>query len=396
MHGIKRIKQTEEALKAQKERERVKIDQFVAVEKDVFERRAQQDLSKESLEATTALLTLNPELYTTWNFRRTILTDGIFPQSSPEEVFKALDGELSLTLAALQVHPKVYWLWNHRRWCLGIIPEGPDGAEKPWKSSVWARELAIVEKMLDRDPRNFHAWNYRRYALASMPESDRRSPESELAYTTRKIEQNFSNFSAWHQRTKVFGVLWRDHPEMEAAAKPEELEFVRNALWTDPGDQSAWLYHRWLIGKGALAHLKFTTSGDQLKIHKGDDVTTVKSEINSIEELVAEVGSDSKWPLQALVHYKTLLATHEPTAKSDLLRECRALTEQLIQIDPMRRQMYQDQPVLQQIYITRANVKLQERFCREGQIRFRPLSMPQHVIGCLEFAVAESEIESEP
>ncbi|KDN40754.1 hypothetical protein RSAG8_07929, partial [Rhizoctonia solani AG-8 WAC10335] len=324
MHGIKRIKQTEEALKAQKERERVKIDRFIAAEKDVFERRAQKDLSKESLEATTALLTLNPELYTAWNFRRTILSEGIFPQSSPEEVFEALDGELSLTLAALQVHPKVYWLWNHRRWCLGIIPEGPDGVDKSWKSSIWARELAIVEKMLDRDPRNFHAWDYRRYALASMPESDRRSPEFELAYTTRKIEQNFSNFSAWHQRTKVFGLLWRDHPDVEATAKQEEFEFVRNALWTDPGDQSAWLYHRWLIGKG-------------------DDVKTVKSEISSIEELVAEVGTDSKWPLQALVHYKTLLATREPTIKPNLLQECRALAEQLIQIDPMRRRMYQDQ-----------------------------------------------------
>ncbi|CUA69047.1 protein geranylgeranyltransferase type II [Rhizoctonia solani] len=324
MHGIKRIKQTEEGLKAQKERERVKIDNFIAAEKDVFERRTRKDLSQDSLEATTALLTLNPELYTAWNFRRTILSEGIFPQSSPEDVFKALDAELSLTLAALQVHPKVYWLWNHRRWCLGIIPDGPHEAEKSWKSMVWARELAIVEKMLDRDPRNFHAWNYRRYALASMPESDRRSPESELAYTTRKIEQNFSNFSAWHQRTKVFGVLWKDHPGLEATAKPGEFEFVRNALWTDPGDQSAWLYHRWLIAKG-------------------DDIKTLRSEISSVEELVAEVGSDSKWPLQALVHYKTLLATHEPTAKSDLLRECRALTEKLIQIDPMRRQMYQDQ-----------------------------------------------------
>jgi geranylgeranyl transferase type-2 subunit alpha len=51
-----------------------------------------------------------------------------------------------------------------------------------------------------------HAWNYRRYVLASMPV--RRSEQSELAYTTRKIEANFSNFSAWHQRSKVLISLW--------------------------------------------------------------------------------------------------------------------------------------------------------------------------------------------
>jgi hypothetical protein len=50
------------------------------------------------------------------------------------------------------------------------------------------------------------AWDYRRYVLASMP--IRRPEKAELAYTTKKIEANFSNFSAWHQRTKVLSSLW--------------------------------------------------------------------------------------------------------------------------------------------------------------------------------------------
>ena len=31
-----------------------------------------------------------------------------------------------------------------------------------------------------------------------------------------------------------------------------EFELVTQALWTDPGDQSGWIYHRWLIGTSEL------------------------------------------------------------------------------------------------------------------------------------------------
>lgn len=87
--------------------------------------------------------------------------------------------------------------------------------------------------MLDADARNcayplqsvgspmtdptVHAWGYRRYVLQSLPESfvPKRTSQDELRYTQKKIEANFSNFSAWHLRTKLLGGQWETVPAEE-------------------------------------------------------------------------------------------------------------------------------------------------------------------------------------
>lgn len=211
--------------------------------------------------------------------------------SKPKDVNEILDLDLDMTMSFLREHPKVYWIWNHRRWCLENVPECPDEETRlGWRKAVWKKEMRAVEMMLDVDARNcmhlfagqcasansghrlVHAWNYRRYVLASMPEKTLETKE--LEYTTRKIEANFSNFSAWHQRSKVYTSLWSqgtlDEHEckekgsskrafailssvlLTAMCSPRfpEFELVKQALYVDPYDQSSWLYHRWLIGSG--------------------------------------------------------------------------------------------------------------------------------------------------
>ncbi|KAG6331529.1 hypothetical protein ID866_7564, partial [Astraeus odoratus] len=323
MHNVKRVRQSEAATQARKEREKSKIAEYLALTNDVISRKKNRDWSEDALVATQRLLEINPEFYTVWNYRRNIMLNGIFPDRTPEQINDLLASELILTTIALKDHPKVYWLWNHRRWCLANVPDGPliDGQQsKQWRATNWEKELATVEKMLDRDPRNFHAWNYRRYVLASMPVQ--RPETAELAYTTRKISASFSNFSAWHQRSKIYSNLWNSGQLDPDKARDEEFELVHNAIYTDPDDQSAWIYHRWLIGSGG--------SEGQLR-----------REIAVIAELLNEQ-PDSKWCMDSLVHYNKLFLEKYQPRSTEPREKCLGLLRQLELIDPSRRRRYQD------------------------------------------------------
>ncbi|KAJ3119153.1 hypothetical protein HK098_005746, partial [Nowakowskiella sp. JEL0407] len=153
---------------------------------------------------------------------------------SKELIYEKCLQEFQFSELTLRRNPKSYWVFNHRRWVLDVIAE----------PGAWERELKLVEKMLDLDPRNFHGWDYRRYI---MQKSSLQSPQQEFNYTSTKISQNFSNYSAWHYRSKVlhgaFGGSERD------GVVQQDFELVRNAYYTEPSDQSAWLYHRWLLGE---------------------------------------------------------------------------------------------------------------------------------------------------
>lgn len=64
----------------------------------------------------------------------------------------------------------------------------------------------MVGKMLTRDSRNFHGWGYRRTVIENL-ESPALNGKSmaceEYDYTTKKIGENLSNFSAWHNRSRL-------------------------------------------------------------------------------------------------------------------------------------------------------------------------------------------------
>lgn len=165
------------------------------------------------LQKTADLLQKNPEYYTIWNHRRRIyvsefidlarqVSEGRLSEDERiSQVLSIIELDLQFLFPLLLKFPKCYWIWNHRLWLLEqsslLLPASK--AER-----IWTEELVLVSKMLARDNRNFHGWSYRRIVIANLETfTDNSMAKSELGYTTKMISSNLSNFSAWHNRSKL-------------------------------------------------------------------------------------------------------------------------------------------------------------------------------------------------
>ncbi|OWM67706.1 geranylgeranyl transferase type-2 subunit alpha 1 [Punica granatum] len=214
--------------------------------------------TKEALEISAKLLEINPENYTAWNYRKLAVEHCVKEsESDPSSVKSIFDKELKVVESALRQNFKSYGAWHHRKW---VLSKGHSSIDE---------ELRLLDKLQKQDSRNFHAWNYRRFVAALM----NRSIEDELKYTENLIENNFSNYSAWHNRSILLSELVKkkDQGSSTQDVLSEEYNFVRDALFTDPDDQSAWFYHLWLLqqtiqSKAPLLVSSWPANGADLRV----------------------------------------------------------------------------------------------------------------------------------
>jgi len=64
-----------------------------------------------------------------------------------------------------------------------------------------------------------------------------------------------------------------------------EFELIRDAMYTDPHDQSVWIYHRWLVGNCVSQSLSVL---DHHLNSTGSSHEILEREIKSIHELLDE------------------------------------------------------------------------------------------------------------
>lgn len=269
---------------------------------------------------TTKLLDINPEFNAVWNYRREIIKT---LSLQLDENF--WDSELNFTMEKLKVRPKVYWIWNHRLWCLQSYPNSP--------LKIWLKELAIVSKLLEMDSRNFHGWHYRRFIVKTVESLSGRSLNSdEFEYTTKKINQNISNFSAWFQRTTIIeSMLSKDQISDMDSFINNEFEYIKNAIFTDAEDQSVWTYLIWFIKESAMKNIM------EPELYSNMVKALIENIVLINDDELSFSGKDNGWCLKTLI---VLESIQKEYLKEDIQSKSQEYLDKLITIDPLRKNRY--------------------------------------------------------
>lgn len=329
---------------------------------DRFLQIASGDYSNDTLQLTSALLKWNPEYYTIWNHRRLLLQDvfvkelatnntsrddadianaakaGLTP--AQQEILLIIREDLAFLVPLLRTFPKCYWIWNHRSW---LLAQATERLTTVTALELWQGELGLVSKMLSYDSRNFHGWGYRRTVVQNLEQlSGKSMVEREFEYTTKMINTNLSNFSAWHNRSKLIPRLLDERHAGQQERKElfdGEFELITRALYTDPYDQSLWFYHQFLMA--TLVDISATTPSILQPISNANRTAYLEQEIDSIREML-DGAEDCKWIYLALLQCSQAYLDIEAGNKKVTTQEMSGWLAELRKLDPLREGRWRD------------------------------------------------------
>ena len=229
-----------------------------------------------SLTTNMNILQVNPDYYTLWNDRR---------QMIPKD--HDFVNELKWLIQIISVQPKSYWAWHHRLWCLSKVD----------LDKVWQKEMELINMYLTKDCRNFHVWDYRKRILANRHGDFWKNSHvlmEELKFTLLKITDNFSNYSAWHWRSKVLQALKTLNLDI-VIHLINDVDLLTTCFYSDPNDQSAWFYYNWFI--------------DFCKHYHNDNLASaLQQQKGQLEELL-EMEPNCKWIYMGLFKLQQYLGT---------------------------------------------------------------------------------------
>jgi geranylgeranyl transferase type-2 subunit alpha len=420
-----------------------KIDKYNKLKVVVLAKYKARVFTATTQKLTETLIKLNPDFYTLWNYEREILEHQLAQGEAAGErvdLARLSVAQLELCNAGLQRNPKSYCAWHHRRWVVGkgatdVVAElalcskmltldkrnfhcwnyrrfVADRCYEQGKATL-ASEFAFTSDKIEQDFSNFSAWHYRSVLLVAIENSvtawtahkgDDGDDDDEAAASV-SIESAAAQEGSGKEEAVVVDTASETKKSSSSSSSAHDLEshglggfmdfdevldkelvLLKTALFVDPHDQSAWLYHRWLMarylphldGSGAQGGVVIafgqesssssaTKKGEEGKekkqegqkatspslpahqcVHKSkrtpeQHASLFRGEIDMCRELLA-LEPRCKWALLALcllLGALSRLPAGEST-REQALSEIKTTMQTLLELDPLRAGYYQD------------------------------------------------------
>ncbi|KAL7453465.1 hypothetical protein ACHAWC_006081 [Mediolabrus comicus] len=386
----------------------------VAVEGSVLQNSANVLDIQGELKLTAHCLQRNPKAYSTWFHRKWALVYYMTASSSTSshsaeqdnthwtDVKSILASELELCGQFLQLDERNFHCWNFRRFVVGLLGScggsamsTDDNESDAHDSTVtsfsgdWSwwlqegdNEVLMMGPQISKNACSAVGMGKRceRTSTVNKPTYPLSTQElekiimNEWDFTTSKIQDNFSNGSAFHYRSKLLPLILKFRSSSPCHDGHEAISLVRDewdnilldAIFTEPDDQTVWFYHRfivsWAMHNIANNNGAGEDNADVLEEYEG----LLYDMVDSIQELIDVEKEDSlqgndgssrheskgakcKWALlgmhlvlSTLMELKSHNSGEENDEESSELHaragDCLA---ELIIIDPDRRERYQ-------------------------------------------------------
>jgi hypothetical protein len=284
---------------------------------------------------TQTALQRNPKSYGAWFHRKWAIryhllhhsnnnTNDADAKTSKLENQNLLEGELGLCAEFLSLDERNFHCWHYRRFVVAAlahvlgenvnaIDDGDDDGEHNAEEldSSWAWCDVLQETLGEEFPKIGSqivstSTNPNTASSRKLADKERQTLlEREWDFTTQKIEDNFSNGSAFHYRSKLLPLIHADAGSSLGLGRGDrvrqELEFTQNAFFAEPDDQTAWWYHRFLLSWANPFDKRNSTNRNVDEALVGEYKSILMEEYNSILELVEEEEGKCKWGLLGLL-----------------------------------------------------------------------------------------------
>ncbi len=350
------------------------------------------DFIKQEQILTQTALQRNPKAYGTWLHRKWSLRkfiEMVFSlgrDSEKEEITQGLlstciqvfKGELMLCSEFLTLDERNFHCWNYRRYIVStlailtcversnITNDIHCVIDGEWKflnlEDNHSKETPVIGPQLTNARSTSNS-------LQSLCYKNGKEVfqilQKEWEFTSEKVYQNFSNGSAFHYRSKLLPLIsyYNNSEELISADLTqkktrsdwvqEELELIRNAIFTEPDDQTSWWYFRFIIAWAnpltASVDESESTSKDEKEDLLEQYMQMLYEEWTSIQELVETEDGQCKWGILGLYMIATTFnelqmsgvdGANEYEGES-WLELSTSYLDDLIELDPDRKHRYE-------------------------------------------------------